>query len=175
MRYSAVTCLSLAATTDRRNLTAKTKKNAVYCGWGLEQLCFGDVLHSCACTQHVSNECMTAHSYQMSSIRSESWENLPRGFKNCSTRSQFACMMDHKLHTNVHMRDFKEIRYHIFLVKSESDRQFNFFPPTIEDSHSILLVSWSTGMKTQKYTINCIFERLKYELLRALALHNLDA
>lgn len=113
--------------------------------------------------QPVSNKSMTARSYQMSSIRPGSWESAT-WIQNCSTRTQFSSSIDHKLHTNVHMR---------VDTKRSVTQFFQFSPPTIEDSHFILLVLCSNRYTRQKYAINWIFEKLKYELVRAS--HHLTA
>lgn len=117
MRYSAVTCLPLVATTDRLNLTTKTKKKCclmwvrfrtAMLWWSVPQL-----------DQPVSNKSMTAYSYQMSSIRKGSWESAT-WIQNCSTRTQFSCSMDHKLHTNVYMRVDTKRSVIIFFQSNQS-------------------------------------------------------
>lgn len=120
--------------------------------------------------QHVSHKCMTAHSYQISSIRMGSWENVPRGFRTAAQEHNLPARW-----TTNYTLIWETLKRSvtIFFQLNQSLTVISP-PPTIEDSHFILLVSCSNSYKnTKKYTLNWIFEKLKYELLRAS--HNLTA
>lgn len=81
--------------------------------------------------QHVSNTCMTAHSYQIS--RTEDWElgESATWIQNCCTRWNTNYTPMCKWETRRSDTIFFQLNQSLTVI---------FFPPIIEDSHSILLV-----------------------------------
>lgn len=123
--------------------------------------------------QHVSNNCMTAYSYQMSNIRAKRRVDLPRGFKNAALEHDSPAQWT----TNYTLMRIWETLKRSDTIFSQLNQSLTVIPPptpTLEDSHSVRLVSCSNKYeKWQKNSTNWIFSKLKHELLRTS--HNIKA